>query len=66
MSSLHPSGKAILELVLGGRRVPSLQEADRPYLLLEDLFDDPIELTLSDLAPLHGEPSRSGSTPRLH
>lgn len=65
MSSPHSSGKAILELVLGGHHVPPIPEgADRPYLLLEDLLDDPIELTLSDFAPL--EPDHPGSATRLH
>lgn len=65
MSSPHPSGKAILELVLGGRHVPTVAEGvDRPYLLLEDLLDDPIELTLSDFASL--EPDRPGAETRLH
>lgn len=55
-----PSQRTVLELILGAgtRRLPAGQ--DRPFLLLEDLVDDPIEWTLCECSAQSTQ-QRSGS-----
>jgi hypothetical protein len=65
MASYSPFNELRLETVQSSTAAAAKQ--DRPYLLLEDLLDDPFEWTLCDVnAPASATAGRAGAAVNIH